>query len=85
MNSIGPDWQFIAVSLIGLVVTLIGAYAKSISTRVTKLETDQSNLHALVKGDYPTRAEINQSFNRVEQSLGAISSRLDRMIDQHRG
>lgn len=81
----GPDWQTIAMWLLGVVVTLVGAYAKGIASRVTKLEVDQSSLHALVKGDYPTRQEINQSFQRVEEGLRSITARLDNIIDHNRG
>lgn len=88
----GPNWQVIAIWLIGvisllfsIVMTLIGSYAKGVSTRVTKLENDFGNLHALVKGDYPTRQEIQQSFNQVQDGLRAITSRLDNLIDHNRG
>ena len=80
----GPDWQTIAQWLVGLISALVGFYAKGISARVTKLEADQGNLHALVKGDYPTREEIARSFTRVEEGIRAITSRLDNIIDHNR-
>lgn len=83
--STGPDWQTIAMWLLGVITALVGAYAKSIATRVTKLEVDQNSLHALVKGDYPTRHEINQSFQRVEEGIRSITARLDNIIDHNRG
>lgn len=81
----GPDWQMIAMGLLSIVLALVANYAKNIAARVTKLEADQSSLHALVKGDYPTRHEINQSFERVEASLRGITGRLDRIIDHDKG
>lgn len=81
----GPDWQTIAMALLSVVVAMIANYAKTIAARVTKLEAEHASLHVLIKGDYPTRQEFNQSFQRVEDALRGITTRLDNLNDHNRG
>lgn len=75
------DWFKIVV---GLLIALVGAYAKGIESRVTKLEsrvdtssTRITDLREILVGDYHDKEAIDKRFDRVDASVHAIHRRLD--------
>ena len=74
----GPDWQTIAVFCVGIIITLVGAYAKSISIRVSKLEDKQSKLERSILKDYHDKTEINDLLKELRASIKALHERFDR-------
>jgi len=75
---LGPDWQTIAVFCVGVIITLVGAYAKSISIRVGKLEDKFNELEIMVLRDYHNKDEINEILRELRQSIRALHERFDR-------
>lgn len=74
----GPDWQTIAVFCVGIIITLIGAYAKSISIHVGKLEERQFKLERSILKDYHDKSEINDLLRELRSSIKALHERFDR-------
>ena len=74
----GPDWQTIAMFCVGIIITLVGAYAKSISLRVTKIEDRQSRLERSILKDYHDKTEINSILQELKASIKALHERFDR-------
>ena len=74
----GPDWQTIAVFCVGVIITLVGAYAKSISIRVGKLEDKFNELEVMVLKDYHNKDEINEILRDLRSSIRALHERFDR-------
>jgi hypothetical protein len=75
------DWFKIVV---GLLIALVGAYAKGIDSRVTKLEvrvdssaTRITDLREILVGEYHDKDAIDKRFDRVDQSISALHRRLD--------
>ena len=70
--------------VIGLLIALVGAYAKGVESRVTKLEqrvdsssTRITDLRELLKSEYHDKEEISERFDKVDRSIAALHRRLD--------
>lgn len=82
----GPDYSVWFQLLLGLVVALIGAYAKGLSGRVSEnakaiadLAARFSQHQVSVATNHHTKTENNEQYGRVERSLLDLHRRLDHL------
>ena len=81
---IGPDYQVWFTILVGLIVAMIGAYAKGISTRVDenaaeigRLRQSLMNTQLQIATDHSTKSETNAQFSELRAAISAVHRRLD--------
>jgi cytochrome c biogenesis protein CcdA len=81
-----PDYQAWFQIVLGLLVAVIGAYAKGVSDRVTenKREIDvlrqALNLTQVsIATEHHTKAEANEQFHELKSGINALHRRLDFM------
>lgn len=78
----GPSWSVIATGLIGVVVALVGAYAKGLESRISRNEaniaagaTNVTTLRELLLSRYLDDAEIERLLGPINIQLGDVSRR----------
>lgn len=76
----------------GLVIALVGAYAKGLSERITKTERDIDVLRQAlnltqinIAAEHHTKAEANEQFRELKASIAAVHARLDYLKLPHAG
>ena len=72
-----PSYATWAQVLLGLLIAMIGAYAKGLEGRVRKVEDTASAMQRSLDRDYNTKAELAAQFSEVKASLSAVHRRLD--------
>lgn len=75
----GPSWEFIAIGSIGLLISLIGAYAKGVSNRVDRLSEKYESLNQNVLREYHTKQDLNEILGEIKLSVKALHQRFDKM------
>jgi hypothetical protein len=75
----GPNWSAIAKWLGSAFLALVALYAKGVERRVTKIEEIADRLQRSLDRDYHVKAEIDRRFDRVDDGIGSIHERLDRL------
>lgn len=58
----GPNWQSIALGLLSLVTTWIGAYARGLNARMDRLNEKQVAMELTQARDYHTKADIEKTI-----------------------
>lgn len=79
-----PDYADWFKIIVGLLIAVIGAYAKGLESRITKAEASitagdrrTTDLRELLVGQHYDREDIDKRFDRVDQQLAALHRRLD--------
>lgn len=79
-----PDYADWFKIVVGLLIAVIGAYAKGLESRITKAEAcitagdrRTTDLRELLVGQHYDREDIDKRFDRVDQQLAALHRRLD--------
>lgn len=79
-RELSPSWSVVATGLVGMVVALIGAYAKGLERRISSNEqscnTNNANITALrelVIGQYHDSGEVERMFGAVHLTLAELT------------
>lgn len=73
-NVAGAGWVQL---LLGLVISLVGAYAKGLERRVTDVEKIASATRRDLDRDYYTKQEMTNLVGELRGSISAVHRRLD--------
>lgn len=84
-----PSWHDIVliagaliVILLGIIISMIGFYAKSLGHRVDLLEVHHKGLNDLVLSQYHNKDEIRDLLGEIKSSIAALHKRFDLVILQ---
>lgn len=75
----GPNWSAIAKWAAGALLALVAFYAKSVESRVTKLEEVAQALQRSLDRDYHVKSDIDRRFDRVDGAIEGVHERLDNL------
>ncbi len=87
----GPTWEVVATAsasliifLLGIIITLVGVYAKQLGRRVEQLERAHQDLNNHVLSQYHSKTEINGLLAEIKDRVNSLHSRFDMVINsQH--
>lgn len=61
-ESNGPNWQSIALGLLSLVVTWVGAYSRGLNARLDRMQEKLVTMELTQARDYHTKADIEKTI-----------------------
>lgn len=70
----GPSWQLIATALFGILLSLIGGYAKGISDRVDKLAEACADLKEMVLKDYHSKEDLRDILQALKDGIHRLEA-----------
>ena len=74
----GPSWQLIATALFGILLSIIGGYAKGISTRVDALAEACNDLKELVLTQYHNKDDLKGILQELRDGIRRIEEAQNR-------
>lgn len=66
--------------LLGIIIAMVGAYAKGLSGRIDFLESRHTELNNLVLSQYHNKDEIRDLLDEIKDSIKKLHSRFDTLI-----
>lgn len=76
------DHQFIINSVLGLVVGLVGWFARQLWDAVKDLQRDIHNIEIDLPRNYVRKDEFFDNMKEIKDMLGKIFDRLDNKVDK---
>lgn len=70
--------------LLGVIISMVGAYAKGLGKRIDLLETRHNALNNLVLSQYHNKDEIKDLLGDIRQRIESLHQRFDTIIAQHK-
>lgn len=63
----GPTWELIALGAVSMVVALIGAYAKGVSSRVERIESRVAAINEAMLKDYHPKSDVKDMMEDLKE------------------
>lgn len=83
-----PSWHDILIIsgsiitiLLGIIIAMIGAYAKGLGRRLDLLESRHSKLNDLVLSQYHNKDEIKSLLDDIKERVEKLHSRFDLILN----
>lgn len=74
----------IFIFLLGVIVTMVGFYAKSLGHRVDLLEEAHKNLNDLVLSQYHNKDEIKDLLGEIKSRIESLHTRFDMILTNNK-
>ena len=76
------DVQHLFDILLGLVVSVMGFFAKHTYTKIEKTEADLAAFKTHVAIEHPTNSNIDKRFDKMEKMLERVGEKLDKVLEK---
>jgi hypothetical protein len=73
-----PSWESIGLGAIGLLVTIVGAYAKGVSDRVSHIEEKIGELNTFILREYHPKADIKMMLDEIKTSMQSLHAKFEK-------
>ena len=76
------DHQFVINAVLGIIVTLVGWFARQLWDAVKELQRDIHDIEIDLPRNYVRRDEFAENMREIKDMLGKIFDRLDNKVDK---
>lgn len=76
------DHQFVINAVLGIIVTLVGWFARQLWDAVKELQRDIHDIEIDLPRNYIRRDEFAENMREIKDMLGKIFDRLDNKVDK---
>jgi len=76
------DWQTLINVGCGLILAMMGWFARELWDMVQKLKDDVQKLEVKMSEEYLKKTDVNNRFDKIDAILGKIFDKLDSKVDK---
>lgn len=78
MNEIPESiWQYLSIGAVGLLVTIVGTYARNTRNDLKELRHDHQKLNDFVLREFHPKSEVNAALAAIKMSFDKFIERYD--------
>ncbi len=74
----GPSWESIGLGAVGLIVAMIGAYAKGVADRVSHIEEKIGELNTFILREYHPKADVKAMLDEIKASVQSLHAKFEK-------
>jgi hypothetical protein len=74
----GPSWESIGLGAVGLIVAMVGAYAKGVADRVSHIEEKIGELNTFILREYHPKADIKMMLDEIKTSMQSLHAKFEK-------
>jgi len=73
-----PSWEIIGMGAIGLLVAVVGAYARGVADRVSHTEEKIGELNTFILREYHSKADVKLMLDDIKTSMNSLHAKFEK-------
>ena len=73
-----PSWEMIGMGAIGLILAIVGAYARGVAERVSHIEEKIGELNTLILREYHPKQDVKMMLDEIKASVHSLHAKFEK-------